>query len=206
MIVSLPRPVGPGESFAVMLRGHARVGTEGTASIPLFRPLGATTTASEVALVSGPNRQFQLPTAGTPRFVRLDPGVAPPTDWSWPPGYDPSLGATVAWLHADRAASVVRVEIISCPQSIRHRSNVTVAVDRQGASVIDEIIVDVAHGVAAALEVAMPPKIPDGWLAEAGETLVTEPLDPDPVSGWRRYRINLGESVDSLQVRFPLSA
>ena len=201
LIVSLPRPVGPGETFTVTLRGQARVPVEGSASIPLFQPLGATVTGSEVALVSGPDRQFHLPESGTPRFVRLDPGVATPADWSWPPGYDPSLGATVAWLHADRATAMVRVEIISCPRSIRHRSSVNVAVDRQGASVVDEIIVDVAHGVATTLEVALPPLIPDGWLAEAGETLDTEPLDPDPVSGWRRYRINLGEPVDSFQVR-----
>ena len=201
LVVTLANPVGAGEAFAVSLRGSCLVPENGATGIPLFQPMDATLSASEVALVSGPNRRLDLADASITRFVRLDSTLDNPVGWTWPAGFDPSQGATVAWLRADRAASEAKVKITSYPRVIRHRSNLTVAVDRQGASVVDEVSAEVSHGLISTLDVALPPEVPDDWVAEAGETLATEPLDLDPATGWRRFRLRLVESMDSLQIR-----
>ena len=201
LVITPADPIGPGEGFTIPLRGTCSVPDDGTTVIPLFQPAHATVAASEVALVSGSNRRFDLADESIPRFVRLDPARDQPIGWTWPAGFDPTQGATVDWLRAGRVAAEIGVKITSHPRAIRHRSNLTVAIDRQGAAVVDEVSVEVAHGATATLDVALPPEVPDDWVAEAGETLATEPLDPDPGTGWRRFRLRLAEAVDALQVR-----
>ena len=199
--VTLANPVGPGESFTVPLRGTCSVPEDGPLSIPLFQPIRATVATSEVALVSGTNRRFDLAPETISQFVHRDATLDNPVGWTWPQGFDPLQGATVDWLRTDRVAAEVGVQIKTYPKVIRHRSNLTVAVDRQGAAVVDEVSAEVTHGSTATLDISLPPEIPDDWVAEAGETLASEPLDPDPMTGWRRFRLRLTEPVDSFQVR-----
>ncbi len=200
LVVTFARPIGPGDTFSVPLRGAMTRPGDGLAPVPMFTPLGATVAATDVALVSGPNRVLDLGSGSSLHSTRSDT-INPPLDWNWPGGFDPNHGAAVVWLRSDRAEETVPVKLSTHPRTVRHRSSLNVATDRQGADVVDEIAGDVAHGALTTLDVALPPEVPDRWVAEAGETLEREPLDPDPATGWRRYRIKLGEPTDSFQVR-----
>ena len=199
LLATFPRPLGPGDDFTITLRGACRVPGEGIAAVGLFRPLDGSPASTEVALVSGRDRRGDLIEGASP-FTRLDPSKPPPR-WNWPAGFDLKLGAAPTWLRAERDEGSVPIRIESCPKAIQHRSSLTVAVDRQGADVVDEIVGDVANGATSTLEVALPPEVNDRWVAESGEGLGREPMADDPATGWRRYRLKLPEALDSFQVR-----
>ena len=200
LTVTLPRPLGPGEAFRIPLRGQQRGPTDGSSSVGLFQPLGGSPASTEVALVSSLDRRFELVPDGRPRFARLDL-AAPPTDWSWPSGVETRPASAATWLRAEGAEAVVPVRLKDCPRTIQYRSDLSVALDRTGADVVVELAGDVANGATDALEIALPPAMSDRWVAEAGEALDREPLDPDPVTGWRRWRLKLPEAADTFQIR-----
>jgi len=199
LVATFPRPLGPGDNFTITLRGADRVPGEGVAAVGLFRPLGGSPASTEVALVSGRDRRGDL-IEGSSRFARLDANK-PPARWNWPTGFDPKLGAAPTWLRAECDEGSVPIRIKSRPKAIQHRSSLTVAVDRQGADVVDEIVGDVANGSTSTLEVALPPEVNDRWVAESGEGLEREPMAIDPATGRRRYRLKLPEPLDTFQIR-----
>ena len=203
LTATFARPVAAGETFAIPLKGVARLGatSEGApGSVGLFQPLGTALVATEVALVSARDRRFDLAEGGATRFARLDPAT-PPAGWTWPAGFDPAQGASPTWLRADAAEAVVPVRVAACPRTIRHRSTLALAFDRTGADAVAEMGGDVSNGTVATLEIALPPEIGDRWVAESGEGLDREPLDLDPTTGWRRYRLRLAEAANAFQVR-----
>jgi len=199
LIARFPRALGPGETFTIPLRGAWRMSAD-AASVGLFQPLGSATAATEVALVSNPTRRFEPTQGGAAQFTRLDSaGLA--DAWPWPDGFDARLGSTALWLRSLGAESVVPVRVQACPRTIHHRADLAVTFDRTGADVVTEWTGDVAHGTTDALEVAIPPEVADRWVAEAGEALEREPLDPDPLTGWKRSRLKLPEATAAFQVR-----
>ena len=199
LVATWPAPIGPGESFAVTLRGSFPSPGEGDRPVGLFRPLGAATATTEVALVSGRNWRFEPAGATAGRFDRVDPG-ATPADWPWPPGAGPGPGPAATWFRAEAAEATIPARVVARPRSVRHRAETTVACDRAGADVAIELAGDVVNGTTDAVEVALPPEVPDRWTAESGEGLDREDLGPDPASGWRRYRLKLPSAVDAFQV------
>jgi len=200
LLATFPRPLGPGERFAVTLRGACRGVGDEVSALGLFQMLGPSVASTEVALVTGRDRRVDLIEGGPNRFARLDP-ASPPSPWVWPRGFDPRSGSAPTWLRAERSEGSVSIRVAAFPKVVRHRSNLTVAIDRQGADVVDEVSGDVANGTTGALEIALPPEVNERWVAESGEGLEREPLDSDPSTGWRRYRLKLPEAVDAFQVR-----
>jgi len=201
LLATFPRPLGPGERFEVTLRGACRGVGDEVSTLGLFQMLDPSVASTEVALVTGRDRRVDLVEGGPNRFARLDP-ASPPSPWTWPKGFDPKAGSAPTWLRAERSEGSVSIRVAAWPKVIRHRSNLSVAIDRQGADVVDEVSGDVANGTTDALEIALPPEVNDRWVAESGEGLEREPLDSDPSPGWRRYRLKLPGAVDAFQVRF----
>ena len=202
LVATFDRSVGPGETFTISLQGTVPVPTQGVAALGLFAIPDATIGSTEVAILAGRDRRVEWPPGHPGRFVRLD-AAASPSRSDWPPGSwaAPGSGLAPTWLRSDQVESGVSVRFTACPIMLRHRSSLTLALDRQGGEVVDEIVGEVANGTVSNLVIALPPEVSDRWIAESGEGLDREAIDDDPATGWRRYRLKLAKASDAVQIR-----
>ena len=167
LTVAFAAPIDSGGTFSLTFRGSSKASTGGSESIGLFQVPDAAQSNTEVALISGENRRFELGEAAPRRFIRVDP-TTPPVAWPWPPGVTPAQAATAKWLRAEGPETAVTTRVTTRPRVVRHRSNLTLAFDRSGADVVAELVGDVVNGSTSGVEIALPPRWPiDGWPSQA---------------------------------------
>ncbi len=105
------------------------------------------------------------------------------------------------WLRCDADPEAIPLNVTVRPRSIRHESNLAASIDRRGAEVVDEVVGEVAFGVASRLDISLPPEVPDRWEVEGIELAGRDPLGTEP-GGGRRYRLRFARDyADAFRFR-----
>jgi hypothetical protein len=175
------------DSFSIVLKGWAAIDPSKLVALPIFQPKVDAIDGARFAIVADRNVTVDLAGFGDePPPFRIDWGQ-PPADWAWP-SRKPSPDSGLLWLRCDADPKTIPLKVTVRPRSIRHESTLSASIDRKGAEVVEEISVEVAYGVAAKLDISLPPEVPSRWEVEGVELVGRDPLGPD-TSGNRRYRL-----------------
>ncbi len=188
------------EGVEIQLKGWCAIDPSAPVELPLFRPLGDSSTGGRVAVVGDRNVSVELaPEGDEPSGYRADWGP-PPVDWAWP-GRAPGADTGLLWLRSESAPETLPLRVTIRPRTIRHESTLTALVDRRGADVTDEIAGEVAFGSLRRIDLLLPPEVPARWEVEGIELAGREPLGQD-ADGSRRYRLRLArDHLDSFRLR-----
>ena len=203
LVIQLTRTARETGSFRLDLRGRYDLDPDGIESIPLFRPRDIPDPGALIAIRSRRDLTFDLSSSTVGLSAQIRPVRGPaPEGWPWDATGDPVMNVPPSWFRRDPGATNLALRVTNLPTTLHHESLLAVALDRTGASVVEEIDGRVDSGAIDHLDAQLSSQIPARWEVE-GVDVVGHDLLAQPAGDSRTVRVRFNRlQTGVFRIRF----